>query len=480
MAVTGTGALTAERSKPVGGSRQLFKHRVQFGAWINDMRNEVLPRDNWPAKTLDDITERNIIECLELGSQSGYNQLDVFGLFATSAYPVDIRSAFSDKERRRRVDRILKAARERKIRVIFGLGVYSWGFDEIIQSDPAVQGPNKHALCGSSPASLEWQKKLLDVIVSELDVEGFHLESADQGRCTCSRCAPIPNVKYHCQLNRDTADYIRSKYPDKLVSCIILGWGTWGKDFTDEEKEQLVDLSKHIDVLWDQGHRQPYVPTDQRQRFIERLKCDYGTSGGYWIYPPPRWERLRWFLPYVRRTGEHLKELYRQGGRGVMFYQGPIINPGVEVNIACGGRLLNDASQDIDQVLSEVIERLYRPRSREAQAKLVDIYKQAESAYFADWNEQRIEESHKAPPPGEQHLGPLFGDSPGGPSYLREPFLDEKGRGEYRTRLISLYDGLQSIGTSFRDEGRIRRMKECIMNVIQELDTIAMFTPQKK
>src|SRR5881392_2027058 len=83
-----------------------YTHRVQFGCWINDMRNDVLPRDNWPAKVLDDKTERDIIDCLTLGQQSGYNQIDVWGLFATSAYPIDLRSAFRDEQRRPRVDRI--------------------------------------------------------------------------------------------------------------------------------------------------------------------------------------------------------------------------------------------------------------------------------------------------------------------------------------------------------------------------------------
>src|SRR5437762_9608600 len=102
-AMTSSG-LFAGTSRPVSADR--YTHRVQFGCWINDMRNDVLPRDNWPAKVLDDKTERDIIDCLTLGQQSGYNQIDVWGLFATSAYPIDLRSAFRDEQRRPRVDRI--------------------------------------------------------------------------------------------------------------------------------------------------------------------------------------------------------------------------------------------------------------------------------------------------------------------------------------------------------------------------------------
>jgi hypothetical protein len=320
---------------------------------------------------------------------------------------------------------------------------------------------------------------LIDVIVQELDVDGFHLESADQGRCSCPKCVNTPNVQFHADVNIATAEYIRQKYPGKLISCIIQGWSTWGKDFSDEEKRQLVNVSKHVDVIWDQGHRQTYVPKEKRQAFVSSLSCAYGTSGGYWVYPPPRWPRLQWFLPYVHRTGRHIQELYAQGGRGVMFYQGPIDNPGVEVNIACGGRLLSDASQEIDTVLSKVLEELYRPKSVGAQQKLVKIFTGAEAAYFADWNEQEIERVHKVPPPGEQHLAPLFGDSPGAPIYLMEPFLDETGRRNYRKALLSLSEQLDGIDSQFEDTARIGRMKKCLVNAIQDLDTIATSKGQK-
>ncbi|NTW10275.1 MAG: hypothetical protein HGA26_02825, partial [Chlorobiaceae bacterium] len=55
--------------------------------------------------------------------------------------------------------------------------------------------------------------------------------------------------------------------------------------------------------------------------------------------------RQRWFLPYSRRTGLHLEDLHAQGGRAVEYYMGPADNPGVEVNIAFGGRKLRDAGR---------------------------------------------------------------------------------------------------------------------------------------
>jgi hypothetical protein len=233
-------------------------------------------------------------------------------------------------------------------------------------------------------------------------------------------------------------------------------------------------LSRHVDVIWDQGHRQTYIPAAKRKHFISQLHCDYGTSGGFWVYPPQRWDRLRWFFPYVYRTGEHIRELYDQGGRGVMYYQGPTINPGVEMNLLCGGRLLSDASRDIDEVLNEAVNELYGPKSSVAQAKLVEVFVKPEKAYFSVWQEAEIEKVEKAPPPGELYLAPLFGDSPGGPVYISEPFLDEKGRGTYRQALLASYDAVVANRDQFHDGDRIQRLGKCIMNAIADLDTLAM------
>jgi hypothetical protein len=453
---------------------QVYKHRVQFGCWINDMRNDVLPRDNWPASKLDDIAERDIINCLALGQETGYNQMDIWGLFATSAYPIDIPTAFRDTERRPRVDRILAAARAGNIKIIYGMGVYSWGFDAIIAHDPAIRGSNPHVMCASSDASLVWQQKLIDTIVSELGVDGFHLESADQGRCTCTKCAPIGDIEYHTLVNIKTADYIRAKYPGKLISCVIQGWSAWGKNLSDADKERLIDLSGHVDVIWDQGHRRTYIEPEKRGEFIAKLKCDYGTSGGFWVYPPPRWDRLRWFFPYVTRTGQHMKELYAQGGRGVMYYQGPIVNPGVELNLAFGGRFMNDCSRPIDEVLTQILEERYRPKNPAALKKLFNVFRKPEETYFANWQEKAIAEHDKMPPPGELHLGPLFGNSPGGPTYASEPFLNRDGRKAYKESLLAAYDELMSCRDQFDDGGRVERIAKCLTNTVADIETLSL------
>ena len=127
-------------------AKKEYKYRFAFDAWINDVRNESMPLENWPYGVLDDKTVDAIITALDLQAETGYNGLDIIGLMATYSWPIDITSV-ADHDRRRRVNKIIKAAHDRKMKVIcFPTGVYSWGFDDIIQHDPAIRTDNKHVL----------------------------------------------------------------------------------------------------------------------------------------------------------------------------------------------------------------------------------------------------------------------------------------------------------------------------------------------
>jgi hypothetical protein len=410
---------------------------------------------------------------MDVQCEAGYNVLDIAGFFATYSLPVDIRSAV-DNERRERIGKIVTAAHDRGLKVnLFPAGVYSWGFDEIIRQNPILRGSNPHAMCASREESFAWQKKIVDFAL-EFGIDGFHLESADQGRCSCEQCKktwPV-DAAYHNAITSRTAKYIKSQKPDAFLSVILLNWGTWGQDFSDQTKDELVELSRHVSCIFDQGHRQPYVPKEKRRAFIGRLHCHYGTSGGLWVYPPQRWPRLKWFLPYTRRSGNHMKELYEDGGRGVMYYQGPVNNPGVEVNVAFGGRMMCDAGRSADEVLAEVLERLYQPKTPQAHAKLIGVFQRAEECYFGQWDEQRIEKAHGAPPPGELHLTPLFGASPGPAEYLSEPYLTTEGRAAHKQGLIACLKDVQELHGQCSDDGRIVRIETCLINALGDLNNL--------
>ena len=471
---TGTGLATS------AGGKQAFADRMGFGAWINDVRTEPLPFDSWPPVLLDDVAEKSIIATLELQALSGYNMFDMFGLFAAHGWPVDIVSAV-DEDRDRRVRRILAAARARGIKIVYGLGVYSWGFDKIIEHDPAVKGPNAHAMCGSSEASWQWQKKVIDFIM-RYDFDGYHLEASDLGRCTCAECMkrwPV-QATYYNTITARAADYIRSQAPGKYIAAITISWADWNQGFTEEDKNGLVELSKKVDSILDQGHHGTYVKAPDRKAFIQRLACKFGTSGGIWVYPPFRCHRLRWFLPYTRRTGTHIKELYADGGRTVLYYQGPVNNPGVEVNIAFGGRVMSDVSRNVEEVLSEVLEDRYKPRTPAALKKLVEVFQVAEDAYFAnmdyDADGVHLKGLQAYPGPGELHIGFGIGLAAGVsavPVHLLEPNLTDKGRALYAKGLETCLRTVCDIETKCADQERIGRLKECIFHALDDVITVA-------
>ena len=482
-----------------------YKYRLAFDVWINDVRTESMPLENWPYGVLDDKTVDGIIRALDVQSEAGYNLIDPCGFWTTYAWPADVNNV-ADKDRVRRVNQVLKAAHERKMKVItFPAGIMNWGFDEIIQHDPAVRSDDKHNMNPLREESWKWAYKVFDYVMDNYDFDGFHLESADQGRCKTKECLEKwpNNVAYHCYVTSRMADHIRRKDPNRVIIATIQGYSTWGKSFTEEEKSHLFELSKSVDCLFDQGHRGTYIPQADWPGFIQKLHCAYGTSGGIWVYPPQRWERSRWFLPYALRTGKHIQELYAAGGRGVMYYQGPVVNPSTELNIAFGGRIMTEVEKSIEEVLAETLESLYRPKNAAAQRKLVEIFQQAENVYFEQWrertsekqrvnvksgdladvflwNEEIVNQSQELPRPGELHLTNLFGATPGSASYLMEPFLDTNGRLRYKEGLISIYKEISKIENDLNDKGRIGRIKQGIEGALVDINNIAMSKGEKQ
>ncbi len=483
----GTGAMVraaAPASRPAhaesGSGKQAITDRMGFGAWINDVRTEPLPFDGWPPVVLDDVAEKSIIATMDLQARSGYNMFDLFGLFAAYGWPIDIVSAV-DRDRDQRVRRIMKAARDRGIKLIYGLGVYSWGFDKIIEHDPAVKGPNIHAMCGSKEESWQWQKKIIDFIL-QYDFDGYHLEASDLGRCTCAECIKTWPVQatYYNVITARAAEYIRSKAPGKFIAAITISWADWNKGFTEEDKDGLVELSKKVDSILDQGHHGNYIKAADRKAFIERLHCRFGTSGGFWVYPPYRCDRLKWFLPYTKKTGTHIKQLYADGGRTVLYYQGPVNNPGVEMNIAFGGRLMSDTSRSVDDVLAEVVEDLYKPRTPEALKKLVGVFQTAEDAYCGNMNYDadgvHLKGLPAYPGPGELHIGfglGLAAEASAVPVHLLEPNLSDQGRAQYAKGLTSCLKSVYEIEGQCADADRLQRLKTCILHALDDVAAVA-------
>ncbi len=464
------------------GGQRGYKHRVAFGAWINDMRSEPVPLENWPAPQFDDVTIASALRAFDVQGEAGFNLVDNFGLFATTSYPLDIVSAFGDPQRRRKVQDLIASAKQRGLKTLFGLGLFTWGFDEIIRKDPEVRGkdrsgqPHAHAMCGAKEKAWKYVEKILDCALGEFDFAGVHQESADLGWCDCPECGgKYGGVGYNVRLNIRAADYIRRKWPDKVINVIPINWlgGSGREHYNADEKAAILELGKHIDCFMDQGWRGTFVADAERKDFCRQLPCAYGTSGGVWLYHSARMDRLSYFVPYPRRTGTAIRSHYEDGARGCMFYQGPMVNPAVEINTAVGGRMLQNPSRAIEDALAEAVQVYYKPKGPQTQQKLVELFLRAEDAYFGQWDAKRFREVHKTASPGEFKLNDaLFGFSPDPALYLLEPYLTADGRQAYKKGLVAILRELPALESSVDDGGRFKRIERAIGLTISFINTV--------
>ncbi|MHB1483694.1 MAG: hypothetical protein ACYCYI_03430 [Saccharofermentanales bacterium] len=459
-----------------------FKFKVAYGAWINDMNNKAMTGKGWPCLDIDEQAENDIIENIDLQSKAGFDYFEVWGLLVALSWPLDIKSAV-DEKRKLIINRVIKAAHDRGMKVITGIGVYSWGFNEIIKNCPDVgKGTNQYAMCGSSDESWEWMKKILDFVLSEYDqFDGIHIESADLGRCDCEDCKKVNEIEYHCKIDIRVADYIKERKPGMIVMTTTCGFKLIE---TESEFANMIELSKHIDFLvipawWYLGcNMNGDVNKKRRIDFIKSLKCDFGNSGGTWVYPPQRWDRLRWFLPVMKRTGENIKQLFDEGGKVCEYYMSPAINPGVEANILFGGKILSHPERRIEDVIYDTVNELYKPFDSEVCRKIADIFMHAEDAYFNNtYDPMYFNGIHKF---HQLVLTDLWGTEPGPPAYLSTydecgnhiVYMDYKNRIEYKKALLAISDEITEVEDKIGERAKIGRIKKCIVNIIKDMDDL--------
>ena len=154
-----------------------------------------------------------------------------------------------------------------------------------------------------------------------------------------------------------------------------------------------------------------------------------------------------------------------------MFYQGPVVNPGVEVNIAVGGRILSDPQRSVDEVLEEVIDLYYRPKSPAARSRLAGLFVRAEEAYFGQWTAESFAAA-KTPVPGQFFVSDLLGETPGPAGHLLEPNLTAEGRRVYKDELVAILRELAGLDGDFDDDGRLHRIQKGIIFTLTQINTI--------
>lgn len=464
-----------------------FKYKIAFGCWVNDIRNKPTSNKAWPDISIDDDTTKCLLDIINLQADAGYNIFDIFGLLIGKSWPINLKETLA-KDRKEKVNYIIESAHDKGIKIIYGLNIYSWGFEKIIKNDIEVQGNSSSAMCGSKSKSLIWQKKIIDFVLSNFNIDGFHLEAFSGGRCNCSSCGMENNIQYFCKINSLVAEYIKKKYPDKLVfinDCACLPWGDY---INKVDFKYLFELSENIDVFLDNGCHGLFIREEDRMEFINGLKCDFGTSGGIWVCAPQKWNRLRWFLPYTNKVYKYLRSIHTDGSKACYNYMGPIINPSTEVNTYFGGLAMSDIDRKFDEILREIIEKLYSPKNNSACENLMEIFIKAENAYFDNWK-QNInifsipkeylgglfelydwsKENYNRIVPGELLLEPLINNYLDIPVYLII-YMDQVGRVKYGKELSNILLDLERIKKSFKSVDKIDRINMCINNVLEDVN----------
>jgi hypothetical protein len=423
-----------------------FRHRAYLG-WITDLDSRPDSQAPWPSMRLDASLLEDYRKTFALMKQLGYNAIVIWGFYVSRSWPLDIRSAVSP-ERGALVERLIDDAHRQGIRVYTGLGVYSWGFEEIIRANPQLSRGNPSAMCASQPESWDWMRKVIDFAMTRFRVDGASLQSADQGRCKCEQCRRWTDTEYHTRLDIRVGEYMRAHWPGKTVAV-----SGWGMRFGDPDSlPALIELSRHIDYLIDVRDSSRQRDPSLRRRLIHELACSFGTLGGPQVEPPQHLPRDRWFLPTVRRDGEHISELYGDGGRACEYFFHILENPGDEISFWVAGKTLRDPTSSWREHLTASVEELYRTSRRSTTEALAEIFLRAEDAYLRRLPSLRS---------GTISIEPLLEDHAGPPVYITRQ-LTAGQRVEYRHDLKSISADLRKLAPAVPDAERVQKILRCL------------------
>ena len=302
--------------------------------------------------------------------------------------------------------------------------------------------------------------RTVDFLMEKFDFDGFLLEVSGGGHCRCKLCGHKERVEYFSGLCAMVAEYIRGVKPDLSLIMNMCGFERPGFRIDRRDWHFLEDLSSYVDAIIDGGLYSPQIRSEDWSEFASLIHSEFGTSGGTWVYPPQRWSRLRWFLPYTKRTGAHLAKLARDHGRAVNYYLGPSRNPGVEVNVAFGGKKLMDVERDDRQILREVLSDLFEPNGEGELESLTWIFEEAESLYFRNAD---LRHSISGEDVGQICLEKLRGRAPGPPIYLRS--MSRSGRISYGIGMGGLLECLVRLRGRIRHD-RGSRLEQCLRRTV--------------
>ena len=434
-------------------ARGQFIHRSYLG-WIRDVATEPSPIAQWPDIHIDAGLERDWEQTFQTLKELHINEVVIWGIFVAREWPVDVETAIDDS-RRKQVLALIRKAHAHKLKVLVGMGVYSWGFEAIIRAHPELAQGNASALCLHVLQSWYWQKRVLDYVYT-FPIDGISLQSADQGRCQCDTCLKLTDAQYHAAVNQKVVQYLRQTHPNTLI-----GISGWGMDFSrPTDLPALVAMTRGVDYFVEVADGQTSITPAYRKQLIAAISpCAFGNTGTPNVEPPQHYARDRWFLPTARRAARNIQTLYRLGGRAIENYAHLLINPGDEASLRLIAALEQNPAADIDSAYRQVLVQQFKPNSKAAVDSLMALFTRAEDSYF---------QNRKRDQPGDiVRLEPLVSDHAGLPIYQTQDMTAE-GRLRYLTDLRQLLPLAEKLREQVRQNDKLERILRGIQQMMAE------------
>ena len=452
--------LTLLISSATGETPGTCDHRGYLG-WINDLGSKPRTFEAWPSITIDSQLIADYDQTFAFMHDHHMNEITIWGFFTNSAWDTSITGTIT-AGRADTVRLLIKKAHAQGVKVLSGMGVYSWGFDKIIAAHSELtDASNRQVMCLSNPAAWNWQKKVIDFIFT-FSLDGVSMQSADKGRCACARCSKYSDLEYHSILNDSCAAYIKRTYHEKIV-----GINTWGMSLTNKNDLPFIKtMTRHADFLTDVSEGVLDNGRAYRKEFIQAIApCAYGTIGNPGIEPPMHWERNRWFIPRLYHPIDRLKELIADGGRAVENYMCFLNNPGDEAAIHVKAAIEFNPAASKDSLVRFEIQEIYKPNDNAALDSLVALFLGAENAFYDNCGTF----------PMYVQIEPLISSSPGPAVYLE--YLSVPGRMKYYNELCRLRSLAVKLQNKVNASLKMKLIVSCIDNTMKDMSEKFGFAP---
>ncbi len=436
--------------------QQKFEHRGYLGWMIDMSRTECY--DAWPSVKLDSAMIADYAETLDFLKRSGMNEITLWGLFTNKYWEPEVEKTI-DTSRKALIDQVIRMAHQRKIKVILGMGVYSWGFDKILQEHPELGcSCNTHVLDWSNPSSWDWQKKVFDYTIDRFDFDGISMQSADLGRCNCGKSSKMTDLEYHAAINQKAVKYIRSKKPDYIIG--ISGWGMNFGNPTDLKSIQ--EMTKGVDYLIDVEETSLKEGRKYRQDLIRAIApCRFGNTAVPNVEPIQRLPRNAYFVPTLFHACQNLKNLFADGGLACETYARTRGNPGDKVTIEVIAKILSNPEMDTNKTLAEVIRSIYQPVDQETSAELAAIFQEAEDAFFLNSRKIGMNDFSK------EILLLIPRDGKGiEDSYLKA--MDTSSRLNYLKTIQNLSERVIQLKSKVNNQQELNMISDCLNHTMQQ------------